>query len=69
MKSVKEQWSKPLGKSLLISQLNHLFILLPNPKSNTLKVSNNILIKILFGIQNMIDFKDRYSFKGMNMVG
>lgn len=62
MKSEKEQWSKPLGKSLLISQLNQLVISLPNPKSNTLKVLNNILINILFGFQNMNNLKDKCLF-------
>lgn len=73
-----EQWSKrhltqigkiTLVKYFLISQLNHLFIALPNPKSSALKELNNIFHSILFGIQILIKLKHKYVLKGMNMVG
>lgn len=76
IKSIIEQWSKrhltPIGritlvKSLLISQLNHLFIALPNPKSNALKELNNILFNFVWN--SKCDKIKRHVLKGMNMVG
>lgn len=81
IKSIIEQWSKrqltPIGritlvKSLLISQLNHLFIALPNPKSNALKELNNILFNFVWNskcdkIKRQV-FTQRYEHGGLRMV-
>ena len=57
IKSIIEQWSKRnltligklcIIKTLLISQLNHLFISLPNPPENTLKSLKCILFNFLW---------------------
>ena len=58
IKSLIAQWSKrrltPIGrltiiKTLLVSQLNHLFISLPNPDARMLRELNDILYTFLWG--------------------
>lgn len=57
IKGIIEQWKRrnltPIGKitlikSLIVSQLNHLFITLPNPNEKTIKQLNDILFNFIW---------------------
>ena len=81
IKNIILQWSKrrttPLGrisliKSLLIAQLNHLFIALPSPSENFVKNLNSVLFNFLWG--SKVDKIKRkqitqdYKSGGLNMI-
>lgn len=81
IKSIIDQWSKrkltPIGKitlvkSLLISQLNHLFIALPNPKNAFIKELNTILFEFVWNSKSdKIKRKvatQKYAYGGLKMV-
>ena len=81
IKSIITQWNKrnltPIGriciiKSLIISQLNHLFISLPNPSENIINELHKILFNFLWNNGTARIKKDiitkSYDEGGLNMV-